>query len=263
VAGDVVNDLPPRRAGEIWTDGEHAQLVEWLRDGVALDEIADRLGRGISAVESRCHRLLPPDVQCRRSEADLLLRQFLAEDPDFDWRAGLRAAAEREGSFYWDPTLDALVRHGWDNQQPLAELVAATGASELEVARRCLHLGLATTVITVAQRLGCAPDGTLAVRVLMAEDRAAAAVWVLVVDGARTTSRAKGLDAPDGPKAYRHVSIHSTAEDADDTLHDLLDRHTEHGGAPEEVSVTLAQRAVGDLVGGTTTHDRPLIPHSS
>lgn len=103
----------------------------------------------------------------------MLLRQFLAEDPDIDWRAGLRAAAEREGSFYWDPPLDALIRHGWDNRQPLAELVAATGASELEVARRCLHLGLAPTVIIVAQRLGCAPDGTLAVRVLMAEDRTA------------------------------------------------------------------------------------------
>src|ERR1700757_3021353 len=51
---------PMRRAGEIWTDEEHRQLVEWLREGVALDQIAEWLGRGVAAVRARMRMLVTP-----------------------------------------------------------------------------------------------------------------------------------------------------------------------------------------------------------
>jgi hypothetical protein len=180
----------------------------------------------------------------------------VSADPDYDWRAGLRAEAARHGRFYWDPSLDEIVRIGWEQARPLTELVTATGASEVEVARRLLHLRLAESTTEVAHRLGCAPDGTLDIRIRMVVDRAAAAVWVLVVDGARDSDRAKQLDRDTEAKAYRHVSLHASPQGADQTLVRLLAGHADKGGDPPEVSVTLTQRTVGDLAVGATHHER-------
>lgn len=248
-------DKLPRRAGELWTDAEHEHLIDLLRAGLPLDDIAARLGRGASAVARHCALLLPPGVRLPREHVEPFLRHHVATDPDYDWRAGLRAAAARDGRFYWDPSVDEIVRTGWEQGRPLAELTAATGASEVEVAKRLLHLRLAESTTEVAHRLGCAPDGTLDIRVRMVVDRAAAAVWVLVVDGARDSDRAKRLDRDAEAKAYRHVSLHANPEEAEQTLLRLLAGHADNGGTPQEVSVTLAERTVGDLAVGATHHE--------
>jgi hypothetical protein len=252
----------PRRAGERWTDTENAQLVDMLRDGLPLTEVAQRLQRGVDAVASHCQSLLPPGIRVRRAEAELLLREELADDPDYDWRAGLRAEAARRGAFYWEPAHDAILRKGWANQTPLIELVTATGASEIEVAQRLVALGLARGMVDVADRLGATPDATLNLRVRMAADRSAAAVWVLIVDGARDSERARALDRPGTAKVYRHVSIHATAETAEQTLIRLLVGHTNKGGTAEEITVTLAQRTVGDLAVGATHHEQAPTLHA-
>lgn len=145
----------------------------------------------------------------------------------------------------------------------MAELVTATGASELEVAARLVELGIAATTIKVADRLGCEPGATLDVRVRMAADRAAAVVWVLVADGLRGTERARPLDRDHAPKVYRHVSLHARPDEARQALDRLLAGHLDRGGSTEEVSVTLAQRTVGDLAIGDTHHEhapRPSTP---
>ncbi|MGH7746289.1 MAG: hypothetical protein ACREQ5_16245, partial [Candidatus Dormibacteria bacterium] len=253
----------PRRAMEKWSESEYGQLIEMLRDGLPLDDIASRLGRGVDAVASRCERLLPPDGRVPRGEADLVLRAYLAGNPDYDWRAGLRAESGRRGQFYWDCTADTVLRDGWERTRPLAELVAAAGASELEVAARLVELGIAVSTSEVAGRLGCEPGATLDVRVRMATDRAAAAVWVLVADGLRGSERAQPLDHDDAPKMYQHVSLHARPEEAQQTLDRLLAGHTGRGGAIEEVSVTLAQRTVGDLAIGETHHERAPRPSTS
>jgi hypothetical protein len=248
------NGPAARRAGEKWTESEYGQLLELLRNGLPLEDIAARLGRGVGAVASRCQRMLPPGHRVHRGEADLVLRTYLADDPDYDWRAGLCAEAAQRGRFYWDSSTDVVLRDGWGAIRPLSELVAATGASELDVAARLVELGLAVSATEVVQRLGCEPDGTLDIRVRMAADRAAAAVWVLVADGLRGSERAKELDQPDMAKAYRHLSLHARPEDARQTLNRLFTGHTTRGGVPDEVSVTLAQRTVGDLAIGETHH---------
>ena len=245
----------PRRANEKWNESEYSRLVEMLRDGLPVEDIAAQLGRGVDAVASRCQLLLPPGGRARRGEADLVLRAYLAGDPDYDWRAGLREEANRRGRFYWDTAADTVLRDGWDRARPMAELVTATGASELEVAARLVELDLATSTIEVAGRLGCEPGATLDVRVRMAADRAAAAVWVLVADGLRGTERATPLDREHTPKAYRHVSLHARPEDARQALDRLLTGHTDRGGSTEEVSVTLAQRTVGELAIGDTHYE--------
>lgn len=133
----------PRRAGERWTDEESTLLIELLRDGLPLVDIAARLRRGAEAVASHCQSLLPPGVRVRRAEDELVLRDELAADSDYDWRAGLRAEAAQRGSFYWEPSGDAILRAGWEQRVRLDELVTATGASEIEVAVRLVALGLA------------------------------------------------------------------------------------------------------------------------
>lgn len=108
-----MTELVPRRSYEIWTDAENAQLVEWLRDGVTLEDISDRIGRGIGAVASHCTQLLPPQMRVNRADADLVLRTHLT-DPDYDWRAGVRSRARRRGRIYWEHASEEVVHAGWD-----------------------------------------------------------------------------------------------------------------------------------------------------
>jgi hypothetical protein len=150
-----------RRSYEIWSDAENIQLVEWLRDGITLEDITNRLGRGVDAVSSHCEQMLTPETRAKRTDADLILRTHLA-DPNYDWRAALRSRAQLAGRIYWDQASEDILRAGWDQGRPLAELRADTGASELEVARHLVWLGLAETSTEVATQLGCDPHGTLA-----------------------------------------------------------------------------------------------------
>jgi hypothetical protein len=135
-------------------------------------------------------------------------------------------------------------------------LTAQTGASDLEVATRLIQLGLATSAGEVVARLGAQPGGTLDIRVRMATDRSAAAVWVLIADGARGSERARPLDHLDGSAAHRHVSLHGSAEEARHVLDRLLVGHLERGGEVDDVTITLAERTVGDLAIGQTHHER-------
>ncbi|HEY6423619.1 MAG TPA: hypothetical protein VIY28_10325 [Pseudonocardiaceae bacterium] len=72
----------------------------------------------------------------------------------------------------------------------------------------------------------------------------------------RGTERATPLDREYAPKAYRHVSLHARPDDARQTLDRLLAGHLGRGGSTEEVSVTVAQRTVGDLAIGNTHHEQ-------
>jgi hypothetical protein len=253
-----------RRAGERWSDADHQILVDQLRAGLPLEDVAALLGRNVGGVLGRCHRLLPTGERVQPGSADVALRLHLAATPDYDWRAALRADAARRSAFYWDPAADAVLRRGWGETQRLVELTAQTGASEIEVATRLVQLGLAASTAEVASRLGAQPDGTLDVRVRMAADRSAAAVWVLVADGLvadglRGSERARPLDHLDGSPAHRHISLHANPDGAREHLNMLLAGHLGRGGRGEEVAITLAERTVGELGIGQTHHERPPI----
>lgn len=57
-------------------------------------------------------------------------------------------------------------------------------------------------------------------------------------------------------------SIHASAEEADQTLDRVLTVHADKDGAPDEVTVTLAERTVGDITVGTTHHEpAPHLPN--
>jgi hypothetical protein len=97
---------------------------------------------------------------------------------------------------------------------------------------------LATSAAEVAARLGAQPGGTLDIRVRMAADRAAAAVWVLVADGVKGSERARPLDQLDRSPTHRHISIHATADEGRQVLDRLLAGHLERGGQRNDVTWT-------------------------
>jgi hypothetical protein len=245
-----------RRAGEVWHDEEYAAVLEMAREGLSAERIAARVGRSVGAVRARLRILLGPDVAAAPGELERVLRQRLMADPDYDWRARVRAEVERAGRFYWSPERTAALRDGWARKLSMAELTRLTGAAELEVAGQLVACGLATSVAMVALQTRCDPESTLGLRARMALDRAASAVWVLVVDGLRHGDRAKAFDDETTGKAYRHVSIHGSRAEAERVRDELIAEHERRGGRAADVGWTLAERTVGERGAGVSRHGR-------
>ncbi|UUV32308.1 hypothetical protein NQK81_02315 [Amycolatopsis roodepoortensis] len=222
----------PHRAGAAWSPQDTATLLDGLRNGVPVDDLAETLQRTTSAIQARCKNMLPPDIQTTvlRAEADLVLRDRLATDPEFDPAANLDANLRRK----WNTERDEILIQGWGNSRPMAELVAAVDATEIDIAGRCIRLGLAPDSLVVAERLGCVPDGGLDLRCRMMRDRTAASVWVLVIDG-----------LPDG----LHISLHATPDDA----HAHFAAVTAASAPDDAITATVAQRTLGSPHGPVET----------
>lgn len=215
----------PHRAGAAWSPEDTAILLDGLRNGVPLDDLAQTLQRRTSALQARCKKMLPAELQSTvlRAEADLVLREKLAADPEFNAAANLDANLRRK----WSNDRDETLTQGWKYRRPMAELVTTLEATEIDIAGRCIRLGLAADSLAVSERLGCAPDGALDLRCRMMRDRAAASVWVLVVDGL----------------SYgRHVSLHATRDDA----YDHFTTMTPASESDDHIIIaTVAQRTLG------------------
>lgn len=225
----------PHRAGAAWSPQDTATLVDGLRNGVPLDDLAVTLQRTVGAIQARCKKMLPPELQTTvlRADADLVLRDKLATDPEFDAAANLDANLPRK----WTTERDEVLIQGWENRRSMAELVTAVGTSEIDIAGRFIRLGLAADSLAVVDRLGCAPDGALDLRCRMMRDRAAASVWILVVDG-----------LPEG----RHVSLHATRDDA----YDHFSAITPVSVPEDTISATVAERVLGSPRGPVETLHR-------
>ncbi|MBF6548891.1 hypothetical protein [Nocardia brasiliensis] len=237
------------RHHEWWTDERNVELVALVQAKLGVAEIAERAGRTIGAIEAQCVKLLPPDLRISKSTSVERLRELL-DFPGYDWRASVRERARRARQIYWDTHMNDILRQGWQQQRSTQVLSAATEASEIEVARQLMRLGLAENTIEVADHLGCDPAGTLAGRVRLAQDRAASAVWVLIVDGALGGAT---FDRP--PRAEdsftRHVSVHVDYDEADLVLNQLVLDHVDAGGTVGEITAHIAERTVGELTTGT------------
>lgn len=229
----------PHRAGAAWTAQDDATLLDGLRNGIPIEGLAESLQRTPGAVQARCKRMLPPEQQAAvlRAEADLVLRTALADDPELDVVANL----DRNNGRKWNTERNEILARGWKDRRPLSELTAALSASEIDIAGRCIRLGLAADSLAVAERLGCTPGGALDLRCRMMRDRAAASVWVLVVDG-----------LPDG----RHVSLHADRGDAQD----CFDALAPAGADADAVTATVAERALGSPRGAVETLHLPRSP---
>jgi len=75
--------IPLSRLGERWSTAEYAQLVEEIRSGLTVDEIAQAHGRPVGGITAACNRLLPAEQRpFSREHAPATLNRYLQEHPD-------------------------------------------------------------------------------------------------------------------------------------------------------------------------------------
>lgn len=217
------------RAGQPWLAAECRRLVEQVRVGKSVTELAAEFGRTDGAIRARCHMLLPPE---RRAEANSkrlavqLLGIELHNDPDYDWEEHLRAHAAAAHRLYWSEAMDSALLEGWQQRASWEELTAATGAEDREVAQRLKRRGVVASQQEIFDRIG--PMGYNRPRTEPA-DLEPSPLWVLVISGLRGRPR--------------HVSLHTRRAGADTTLADVTTQHLAEGGRAEELNISIVSRA--------------------
>lgn len=232
------------RSGAPWSDSEHELLVDGLRNGLVLEDIAAQLGRSLKAVHGRLLYLVPAQAQVAAREREQWLREQLALT-GVDWQAVIREHYRSRGWTYWTQHDEQALLDAWQRHTPLAEVAAQFATSELATAKALIQQNLATDLAAVAARLGTSSGSTLDLRLRLAADRAAAAVWVLVIDGATDADPAQPLPH------RRHLSVHASHDDALATLGRILSA----AEATAEVSWSIAERTPGEETVGATHHD--------
>ncbi|MEV6136375.1 hypothetical protein AB0L63_10005 [Nocardia sp. NPDC051990] len=219
---------PGPRTGELWLTAENRRLIEAIRAGKSARQIAIEFGRSEGAIRARCHTLLPKhlrDAHTRREAPDLL-GITLDGDPGYDWEQRLREYAVTEGRLHWTEAMDDALAEGWQRGRSWRELVAATGASESEVAARCKRRGWAADLKDVTDRIGFDPLGEVAARLNPEK------VWVLVIDGLR---------------AGRHISVHPTRASADKAIILLQAQDRASGAGGMDITINLVLRSPAGL----------------
>ncbi|WP_157107487.1 hypothetical protein [Nocardia grenadensis] len=215
------------RAGQPWTTAECRRLVEQVRAGKQVMELAAEFGRTDGAIRSRCHLLLPPE---RRAEANSkrlavqLLGVELYNDPEYDWEQHLRTHAAAANRLYWSEAMDSALLEGWQREASWDELTAATSATEREVAQRLKRRGIVASQQEIFDRIG--PPGFS--RRPEPADVGPSPLWVLVISGLRGQPP--------------HVSLHTRRAGAETTLTDITDEHLAEGGRAEELGITIVSR---------------------
>lgn len=238
---------PPIRQGAPWTSEDYETLIDELLDGSDEVEVSYRLGRTPGGVRSRARFLLDPDA--RKPGKNLTtLRELLEEDPDYDWESRVRAASTEVGGRFWSRDDVALLRNAWTAQQPLPTLANALGATEQQVIRQLLALGIATSTVNAVDRLGATPGGVVDLRARLATDRENTSVWILTITGLLTTPN-------------HHVSLHPTREEAVQARSKIVDdiESASRGTGATTLTWTIAQRTPGSENAGDSSSGRQTV----
>lgn len=161
-------DPPPPNNGKPWTDEQHELLVERVRSGDDLTELAHALGRTPGSVTMRMKRLLPPDNRDHPSDLVLTVLRELLADPDADWRANLLRSTTPRPVITPPPVIHTGVAGLQDDDLlPVAyALLTHGGANPGELLQRTLrevsHRGLTWKIVTERVReLRYSPGSTL------------------------------------------------------------------------------------------------------
>jgi hypothetical protein len=186
---DDAGELAPmqlRRSGTPWREDDVQELVDALRNGYPIDEIAHQLQRTEDAVIAMAARLVPPaneEIPARRRERVAWLREQLARHgSDYDWRSPWAAyhadqLQTRAG--------EQVLRKAWEQRSPdVDHLADQLGVTVRRLVREFIELGLGHGIEDVVDRLGCSPDGQGRKQLdLILHNRAYTAFVLLVVDG--------------------------------------------------------------------------------
>ncbi|MFI1241053.1 hypothetical protein [Nocardia salmonicida] len=217
------------RAGEPWLTAECRRLVEQVRAGRSVLELAAEFGRTDEAIRSRCRMLLPPERRDARNSkrmAAVLLADELRSDPGYDWEQQLIAHAAAAGTLYWSEAMDTALLEGWRQGSSWDELIEATGAGERAMANRLKRRGLVQSQQEVFDRIG--PIGSTRAHRTVPVDLDPVPVWVLVVSGLRAQPP--------------HVSLHTRRSSAEDALTSVTGEHLSVGGRVEDLDITIVSR---------------------
>ena len=200
-----------RNVGTPWSDTENAALVQELRDGHDLDDIAEIHGRTLGAIQARINSMVPDeeDLPTSRQARIAWLREQLTAG-EYDWQTPLQA---RTSKYAWRAAEDDQLRKGWELATPLTELSGDLLRSEPMLVRRFIQLRIAKSLGDVIDRLGCDPEGPLALRDAIARGAAGPVIHVLV-----------GVDEVG---RLGHVSIHESAHAARGLQNAILKQRTD------------------------------------
>ncbi|HZX03867.1 hypothetical protein [Kribbella sp.] len=224
-----------------WTNAHNQQLVDGLRAGLTVDQLAADLDRTPGAIRSRAKLLVPPDAPRARGQYAIDVLRELLDDPDCPWESALAESLKDFGRRYWSAADTERLRSAWDAAVPLPELAEEFDVDEPQLIRQLMSLGLGRNRTEIVDRLGCAPGGQVDLWRRLTADRAAAEVWVLTIHGL--------------PAEPAHVSVHPSAEDAASLRDELLVPATTTGTGAASVWWCIASRSPG-FVGGETTSGR-------
>ncbi|MFC9898517.1 hypothetical protein ACFVMC_32905 [Nocardia sp. NPDC127579] len=224
-----------------WDDQDYRIVVTGCLAGLADEEVARGAGRTLRALEQRAHVLLAPGNGNGNGSAWRRLRQLLDRDPGYDWETVVRAYHADNDLPYFDQAVDDRLREVWAQTAPRPRAwlrprrTAGTGMRDLEtelglheflIARRLRYLGVADSLAEIVERLGASPEGALAARVRLMQDRQAIALHVLTLT--------------DEAGAVLHTSLHPNHAEAEKARDEL---------AAEEHSLTtwtIVERWLGD-----------------
>ncbi|MFR9773842.1 hypothetical protein [Nocardia sp. SC052] len=216
------------RAGEPWLTAECRRLVEQVRAGKQVMELAAKFGRTDTAIRARCHMLLPLQRRAEHNSKRLaveLLGLELHDNPGYDWEQQLRDHAAAAGKLYWSEAMDQALLEGWQRGASWDELVTATGATEREMAQRLKRRGLVASQQEILDRIG--PIGYTR-NDQNPTDLDDIPLWVLVVAGLRSQPP--------------HVSLHTRRSGAERTLNGVVTQHLADGGSTVDLSITIVPR---------------------
>ncbi|WP_330178934.1 hypothetical protein OHB26_20730 [Nocardia sp. NBC_01503] len=221
------------RQGSIWCAEDYRLLVDALRRNLPDEEVAAYVGRTVSGVRSRAKFLL---LNAYRESQALGRLRVLVSEVDYDWESLVREAHGVAGTPYWDDAADQRLTAGWTAvpAPTMAELTAALGVSEQDIARRCIRLDLTNSRADVVDHFGAAPGGELAAQARLARDKASMEIGVLVV----TSSSGE----------VAHLSLHPSADAALDECRML----PSHKLSAPPTAWTVNTRVVGNGNSGTT-----------
>ncbi|GAA1671447.1 hypothetical protein GCM10010977_16550 [Citricoccus zhacaiensis] len=91
--GDMTNvdhrAISPIRHGQPWTEQDFAEVMQAVREGCALEEIAERIGRSVNGLRNQLRRMLPADERHLTADVVLLRLRQLNQYDDYDWLAAM------------------------------------------------------------------------------------------------------------------------------------------------------------------------------
>lgn len=222
-------------AGSSWDLEDYELFISGLRSGSSDAQLAEALGRSVTAVRARAAYFLPvPEDGGKTPTGERALtavREALQAEPQWDWLPNVEAHHEARGLPLWSSDDVGEIRSAWESSSPsLPELADELGVDEERIAARLVRDGLAGSLADVVGRMGCTPGGALEARVRVAQYREDTTLWVLTVTGRATV---------------QHVSVHVSQDDARRALQAFTDQRLADSKVKQKLSWTLVPRAIG------------------